>query len=164
MNIDAHHARGPNATDSQPTIVVGYDGSKESIQALLAAATRVGEAGKIVAVHAAEPASPWLDTPFYIGAVRRREERVWRLFDELSDLDLGNVTVEAELVDGPAPEALAEVARSRDAREIIVGSRGLGRFRAALNSVSHRLLRIADRPVIVIPKIGIRATPHTPHP
>jgi nucleotide-binding universal stress UspA family protein len=39
----------------------------------------------------------------------------------------------------------------RDADEIVVGARGLGRVRALLGSVSHELLHIADRPVVVIP-------------
>jgi nucleotide-binding universal stress UspA family protein len=73
------------------------------------------------------------------------------------------VTVEAEFVDGPLPEALAEVARRHHAGEIVVGSRGMGRVRAAMRSVAHRLLRIADRPVVVVPKLRIRAPAHTRH-
>jgi nucleotide-binding universal stress UspA family protein len=38
----------------------------------------------------------------------------------------------------------------RDADEIVVGSRGLGRIRGALGSVSQELLREAARPVLVI--------------
>src|SRR5690606_40097722 len=49
-------------------------------------------------------------------------------------------------------ERLATLARKRDADEIVVGSRGLGRFVAALGSVSHALLEHADRPVVVVPR------------
>lgn len=35
---------------------------------------------------------------------------------------------------------------------LIVGSRGLGRFRGAFGSVSHALLHEADRPVVVVPR------------
>ena len=40
----------------------------------------------------------------------------------------------------------------RDADEIVVGSRGLGRFRGAFGSVSHALLHEADRPVVIVPQ------------
>ncbi len=163
MQIDGHPARGSDRAGRQPTIVVGYDGSAESVEALTAAATRVAENGRIVAVYAAKPASAWLDTPYYNSVVPQRQERAGRLFDELSELDPGNVTVEAEFVDGPVPEALAEVARRHQAGEIVVGSRGLGRVRAAMSSVSHRLPRIADRPVVVVPELRIRARAHTRH-
>jgi nucleotide-binding universal stress UspA family protein len=39
----------------------------------------------------------------------------------------------------------------RDADEIVVGSRGFGRLRGVLGSVSHAVLHEADRPVVVIP-------------
>jgi nucleotide-binding universal stress UspA family protein len=50
-----------------------------------------------------------------------------------------------------AAEALAVSAREHDADEIAIGSRGLGKLRATLGSVSHDVLHEADRPVIVIP-------------
>ena len=46
---------------------------------------------------------------------------------------------------------------SRDADEIVVGARGRGRIRALLGSVSHELLHIADRPVLVIPAAAVEA-------
>jgi nucleotide-binding universal stress UspA family protein len=48
------------------------------------------------------------------------------------------------------------MSRARNADEIVVGARGLGRMRALLGSVSHELLHIADRPVVVIPTAAIR--------
>ena len=72
--------------------------------------------------------------------------------DELLDTEY-----ETELIGGPPAQAIADVARVRDADEIIVGARGLGRVRALLGSVSHELLHIADRPVVVIPAAAISA-------
>jgi nucleotide-binding universal stress UspA family protein len=66
------------------------------------------------------------------------------------------VEYETELIGGPAAEAIIDVARARHADEIVVGARGLGRVRALLGSVSHELLHIADRPVVVIPAAAIR--------
>jgi nucleotide-binding universal stress UspA family protein len=157
MHVQAPPARGPTSTEPRPTIVVGYDGSTESRAALTVAAARAGEGGTVVAVFATEPASDWLDTAYYDRAVKSRQERTELVFGELSSIELGDVTIEAELADGPAAQALTEVARLHDAREIIVGSRGLRGIRAALGSVSQRLLQMADRPVVVVPPVGVRA-------
>jgi hypothetical protein len=42
------------------------------------------------------------------------------------------------------------------------GSRGLGRFRAALGSVSHAVLHEADRPVVVVPHVPTATTKRGP--
>jgi nucleotide-binding universal stress UspA family protein len=157
MHIQAPPARGPTSTEPRPTIVVGYDGSNESRAALTVAAARAGEGGTVVAVFAAEPASDWLDTAYYDSAVKSRQEWTQRIFGELASIELDNVTIEAELADGPTAQALTEVARLHDAREIVVGSRGLRGIRAALGSVSQRLLQMADRPVVLVPPVGVRA-------
>jgi nucleotide-binding universal stress UspA family protein len=61
------------------------------------------------------------------------------------------------LIGGAPAEALDQVARTRGADEIVVGARGLGRMRALLGSVSHELLHVADRPVVVIPSAAVSA-------
>jgi nucleotide-binding universal stress UspA family protein len=66
--------------------------------------------------------------------------------DALMDVDY-----ELELLDGPPAEAIIAAARACDADEIVIGSRGFGRLRAALGSVSHEVVHLADRPVLVIP-------------
>lgn len=157
MHVQALPARGPTSTGPRSTIVVGYDGSNESRAALTVAAAHAGEAGTVVAVFATEPASDWLDTAYYHRAVKSRQERTQRIIGELSNVEFGDVTIEAELADGPAAQALTEVARLHDAREIVVGSRGLRGIRAALGSVSQRLLQMADRPVVVVPPVAVRA-------
>jgi nucleotide-binding universal stress UspA family protein len=158
MHVEARPSRGPNTTDHR-TIVVGYDGSSEAQAALAAAAARAGKGGTVVAVYASEPASNWLDTPHYARAVEIRRQHAARIFEQLPTLELADVTVEAELADGPVAQALAEAATLRDADEIAVGSRRLGWFRAALGSVSRRVLRIADRPVVVVPRTSADAEP-----
>jgi nucleotide-binding universal stress UspA family protein len=152
MLVASTPSPGPNARERHRTIVVGYDGSSEAQAALAAAAGHAGEGGTVVAVYAAEPAARWLDTPRYARAVELRKARAAKIFDDLPSLRLADVTVEAQVVDGPAPEALAAVARLRDADEIAVGSRRLGGLRGALGSVSRRVVRIADRPVVVVPR------------
>jgi nucleotide-binding universal stress UspA family protein len=134
-----------------PTFVVGYDGSAEARRALEVAAARARPGGTVVVVHAAPSASEWLDSSFYANAVAARLRREDEILDELANVDLGDVKLEVELVDGSPAEALVRAARARDALEIVVGSRGLGAIRAALGSVSHEVLRHADRPVVVVP-------------
>jgi nucleotide-binding universal stress UspA family protein len=49
-------------------------------------------------------------------------------------------------------EALVALAQQHDARLIVVGTRGEGPLRAVLlGSTPHKLLHIADRPVVVVP-------------
>ena len=54
------------------------------------------------------------------------------------------------MLEGRPAEVLIRAAAVRDADEIVVGSRGLGRIRGALGSVSQELLREAGRPVLVV--------------
>jgi nucleotide-binding universal stress UspA family protein len=74
------------------------------------------------------------------------QELVARLAGDVS------VATETRVVEGAPTEALSDLARTSEAHEIVVGSRGMGRFAAALGSVSHALLAQADRPVVVVPR------------
>jgi nucleotide-binding universal stress UspA family protein len=60
------------------------------------------------------------------------------------------VAYDAELLEGSPAKAILELARSRDADLIVVGSRGLGAIKGALlGSVSSEIVHHADRPVLV---------------
>ena len=93
----------------------------------------------------------WL--PYYDRFVSDRRDRSAALLSDppLRDESLTGPEYETELIGGPAAEAIAKVVRVRQADQIVVGARGLRRSRALLGSVSHELLHIADRPVVVIP-------------
>ena len=144
--------RFENAHTSAPIIVVGYDGSEESRMALTVAAERAGPDGTVVPVHVTIAASNWLGASAYEPVVEHAYQAAHERLAEIKDIDTGLAHVEPELIEGEPAEALLRVARSRGAREIVVGSRGLGRFRAILGSVSHTLLQRADRPVLIVPK------------
>jgi nucleotide-binding universal stress UspA family protein len=141
------------------TVVAGYDRSPAARHALAVAAERAGPGGTVVIVHATTPAAAWLDSPFYDDAVAasRREEREVR--DELRALDLGDVRAELEIVDGAAANAILRAARSLDAAEIVVGSRGLGTIRSLLGSVSQDVARHASRPVVIVSPAAVAAAP-----
>jgi nucleotide-binding universal stress UspA family protein len=140
-----------------PTLVVGYDGSDSSRAALLFAARQAASAGRVFIVHAYELPPDFLGWPNYDELLSERQRHARASIDAIpfdSD-ELRGPEYHAELIGGPAAEAIAEVARVRQADEIVVGARGLGRVRALLGSVSHELLHIADRPVVVIPAAAV---------
>ena len=140
------------AAARSPLIVVGFDGSEESRLALAVAAERAGPEGIVVPVRVMPSVSSWLGTPYYERELEAAHQGAQALLGEIDEVDTGAATVEPELIEGEPAEALLRIAQSRGAREIVVGSRGLGRFRAILGSVSHALLEHADRPVVIVPK------------
>ena len=147
-------SRGP-----RPTIVVGYDGSDAARAALVFAARQAGTAGRVVVVHAFELAPDLRADPDSDSLLSRRRERGEALLAELplGQGALAGPAYEVELTGGPAAQVIEAAARAHQADEIVVGARGLGRLRALLGSVSHELLHIADRPVVVIPTAAIEA-------
>jgi nucleotide-binding universal stress UspA family protein len=135
---------GSEKRSGGPRVVVGYDGSVAARAAVTWAAVRAGRTGKVWIVHCLAPGVPGqgkavLDSLLLEGA------------NALLDVDY-----ELELVEGHPAEALAVSAREHDADEIAIGSRGFGKLRAALGSVSHDVLHEADRPVLVIPYNAVR--------
>ncbi len=106
-----------------PTFVVGYDGSAEARRALQVAAGRARPGGTVVAVYATPSASESLDSSCYANAVTARLRREDEILGQLANVDLGDVRLDVQLVDGSPAEALVSAARARDALEIVVGSR-----------------------------------------
>jgi nucleotide-binding universal stress UspA family protein len=130
-------------------IVVGYDGSQSARAALTYAVSKVGD-GKVIVVHVYGPSIAIRDGQRVFG-----EQRIYRqaLLAELAEANgskLDGIDYEIEPVRGSPAAALADVARSCNADEIVVGSPRL-RNASALDSVSYQLLEIADRPVVVVP-------------
>jgi nucleotide-binding universal stress UspA family protein len=129
--------------------VAGYDGSDSAREALRYALRR--SSGPVDVVYAYDAPASYLGRPYYGEALTASQGRGRELLDELkADPELAS-RIEVDLAEGPPAEALARAALVRDATEIVVGSRGLGRFRGAFGSVSHALVHEADRPVVVVP-------------
>ena len=101
----------------------------------------------MIAVCAFCAPADWLGAPYYQLSLDEHHERARELTRGLEDLP----GIETDIVEGPPIDALIRTAAARDAAEIVVGARGLGRFKAALGSVSHSLLHEADRPVVIVP-------------
>ena len=133
------------------TLVVGYDGSDASRKALEYAASRVN-GGRLFVVAAVVPPPEWMGSPGWQQIVDEEHERGTQLLDEAVGQLPETVNYSTELLEGPAADAIVNVAKAREADAIVVGSRGLGRVRAVLGSVSHDVLHIADCPVVVVPE------------
>lgn len=136
----------------RPIAVVGYDGSDHARAAVAYAGRRVSPQGRLIVVHAMDPSSYFAGTPYRDHFIKAYRERGETLLDEITPELADGVQPERKWVDRRPAEALVEVAREHDADEIVVGSRGVGRLRAALGSVSHALLHTSDRPVVVVPE------------
>lgn len=143
----------PNATpsdeDRSQRVVVGVDSSLNSRVAVDHAVRRVGSNGCVLVAHVVTPLVNAVS-----GEMSELNDERHAVARELVDRLADELAVESEpiVLDGFPPESLARLAEERQADEIVVGSRGLGRFAAALGSVSHALLEQARHPVVVVPQ------------
>ena len=147
----AEHSRG-----TVTSIMVGYDGGREARVALAAAMAAARPlAAAVRAVRVLEPfaadAMQSMGATASVAPAAELEFELRQEFEaEIAALP-GGGAVETEFVIGYPVEELA--ARSVAADLVIVGSRRHGLLRAVLlGSVSGRLVREADCPVVVVPR------------
>lgn len=143
----------PSANGNGLTLVVGYDGSAASRAAVDYAARRAGAGGKVLIVHAYGPPPDYLGRPEYQRILQDHQSRGYAVLDALvlDDDPLLDTNFETELLEEPAPDAIMAAAEAHDADEIVVGTRGHGRLRSALGSVSQDVVHRSRIPVVVIP-------------
>jgi nucleotide-binding universal stress UspA family protein len=135
-------------------IVVGYDGSECAREAL-----RVGlEVGKaygepVIIAFGYEVNRMAGEVKDYADSLRELAQK--QLTHGVHQAQAAGVEVEAVIVEDAPAKALVELAAERDARVIVVGTRGESPFRGALiGSTPHKLVNLADRPVLVVPLPG----------
>ena len=141
-----------------PGIVVGVDGSTGSQRALdwavREAAVRHAPL-TVLSIHEVMR-SQWTGNPVVVPADKPEIERVRQAVEELTlkatsllgDDKPASVTVRA--VNGFIAEEL--ISASRDADQVVVGSRGAGGFATLLlGSVTSQVVHHAECPVVVIP-------------
>lgn len=135
-------------------IVVGFDGSPASHVALARGIRQAYPGGRLYLVHAWDVPHSWRGRMAYQAfrdsALADAEEVVEQARREHPGLE--GMEWEVELIGGSAAKAITDVAAAREADEIIIGSRGFGRMRALLGSVSHEVIHLATCPVTVIPE------------
>ena len=136
-----------------PQLVVGYDGSPAARAAVGFALRRATGGGHVIIVRAFDvPREPG-DALAYGDQLETAAEDAVASITALVDSDPRFATVDWErmVVIGEPAEVLVRIAAERDADEIVLGSRGLGRLDALHGSVAHDVLHRADRPVTVMP-------------
>ena len=147
--VPESRTRAQNGAE-HPLIVVGVDGSDAALAAVELAAEHAGPGGTVVPVHVVEPVPGWLGAPYYHRMVVESQRDARRLLDRTKQFANGT-RVKPEMVEGEPVEALLRLAEARGADAIVVGSRGLGRIRGLLGSVSRALVERATVPVTVVP-------------
>ena len=138
------------------TVVVGCDGSPNSMEALRWAIDFAPPGGTVVVawVWDATPLAVGADAFFFPDASDLAAERFHHLVDAVAEQARSrNVTLEREFVRGTPRSALAAQAENADL--VVVGARGHGAVGAALlGSVSTWLLHHVHRPIAVVPLIS----------
>ena len=141
---DTHH---PFERSSGQPIVAAVDGSAAATGAVKTAARMARElAAPLVLVYVRRGPSWALGTPYYqqrlddeMGSAR------WALGAAKAAARRAGVEAEGEILEGDPARRVVEFARDRAARLLVLGSprRRFGR------SVARRVIRSADRPVVV---------------
>jgi nucleotide-binding universal stress UspA family protein len=142
-------------TQWAPPVLVGVDGSPESLAALRWAAQLAGSAGRrLIVVNAWQRGRPMVENP---GASPETIEQSYtdalaELVDtELSRLGVG-VDTDVSVARGDPADALLDRAARDDASLVVVGACGSGgATRALLGSVSSHLTSCPTRTVAVVP-------------
>ncbi|WP_225755693.1 universal stress protein [Actinotalea sp. Marseille-Q4924] len=139
--------------DVTDRVVVGADGSADSLDAIRAAATEADRAGlSLHVVHAWQQPAVYVDVSLLADYDRAVEEAARVLLGEsvagLAE-DFPDLVVTQDLVQEQPATALLDAAQ--DARLLVVGSRGLhGVARMLLGSVSHAVVLHTPCPVLVV--------------
>jgi nucleotide-binding universal stress UspA family protein len=132
-------------------VIVGYDGSP-CAKAALRTAMEVGQAyGEKVIVAFAYELNPVAgEIHDYHAALKDLATKQLKEAQEVAAG--GGAELETVIVERSPAQGLAELGTERDARVIVVGTRGESPIRGALlGSTPHKLLQLADRPVLVVP-------------
>lgn len=153
--LTACSERGSEAAQRRPRsdlreIVVGYDGSEQSMRALERAAQIAGEDGRVTLVTAGAilPSSPRGDLDATADELEERRRVLLEGRERLAELGIEADVVEA--VGNPA-DAIIETARDLEADLIVVGTRGRNvAARMLLGSVSARVVDRAHCDVLVV--------------
>jgi nucleotide-binding universal stress UspA family protein len=139
-------------------VVVGYDGSeggKAALRAALELGRAYGERVTIAFAYAVSPVGGELHD--YHAALRElATSRVAEALGLAASDDTQDV--EGVVIEEDPARGLVELAGERDARAIVVGTRGESPvIGALLGSTAHKLLHLSDRPVLVVP---VAQAPH----
>jgi nucleotide-binding universal stress UspA family protein len=133
-------------------IVIATDGSDGAWAAVQEGVELAYEVGAEVTFVTVRHDLPLLGHPHYQEHLSRQLEDARAALDRAeSEADRAGVLHESEILEGNPASRIAEVARSRNADLLVVGSRGHGGLASALiGSVSRALLTQSPAPVMVV--------------
>lgn len=133
-------------------LIVGYDDSDGARAALVVAIELAADLGDrlVIAFGYEPPGDIGEELTAARAAVREIGERV--AHHALARATAAGVDAELAVIDARPVDALLALAEERDARMIVVGSYGESPIKGAiLGSTPHKLLHLADRPVLAVP-------------
>ena len=133
-------------------VVLGYDespGAEAALDAAIQVAQRYGE--ELVLVYgAAPPGGMGEEFKSHLDALREMGRSATA--HALEKAEAAGVAASVRLVDAKPADALVQVGNQVDATVIVVGTAGESPFKGAiLGSTSHKLLHLANRPVLCVP-------------
>lgn len=134
-------------------ILLATDGSPDARQALaFARDLALRDDAQVFVVHAFEPVPTYLGDPIEGRVLARHVAAGEEVANEAGGkLQEDGVNVTVEVLEGPAADAILNVAQVRECDLIVMGSRGHGALASLfLGSVSHRVLAHCPAPVLIV--------------
>ena len=134
-------------------ILIPVDGSDYSLRAAEAGGDLASTTGaEIFLVHCHRQFPSVLGEPYYQKTVSRILKEANELLEPFRKIfEQKDVPCTERLMEGPPRQAIPDVARHEECDLIVIGSRGLSDLEGLfLGSVTHRVLRVAPCPVLVI--------------
>jgi len=143
---------------SPQVVVVGVDGSEQSVRAASVAADLCRCHGaRLHVVTVVRPPEGWwgiVGSPPPADALASSMSQAQQtiLDSAIGGIDLGGLQWDASEEIGEPATALADVCREREADVLVVGRRGAGLMeRLVIGSVADRLAHYAPCPVLIVP-------------
>ena len=130
--------------------VDGSDYSTRAVDAAIALASMTN--GEILVIHCHRPFPVILGEPYYQKAI----DKIMKRSDELLEpyrniLQISGIPFADRILEGPAANAICEVAKLEKADIIVMGSRGRNELEGLLlGSCTHRVLSMAPCLVLVV--------------
>ena len=135
-------------------ILLAVDGSEHSIHAAKEAGdlARAMKSDSLRIVVAFDSIPPYLGEPNMQQAITARMKEANAILQKAQDA-VGKIPgeIHTELIEGPAAEAIINVAKTRGSTVIVMGSRGMSAIaELVLGSTSHKVVSHAPCPVLII--------------
>lgn len=135
-------------------VLLAVDGSEHALRAACTAAdlARAMNSKEFCIVVAYDFIPPYLGEPNMQYAINARMEEAKAVIQKAVDA-VGDTSCEihTEIIEGPAAEAIINVAATRKSDVIVMGSRGLGTLAGLLlGSISQKVVAHAPCPVLIV--------------